>query len=892
MATGRGPTSAAIGAATAIGASLKTAATGAAGAAAAKAPLIANPIGLAIGAGLLLYSVLARPSARDRSTPGAGLDLRANPADPTSPIDIPYGRPIFVPKILLRHQRLKGLNQRQASESVKLVTVLSLGAGPLSGAELDLWRDDVRTSETVDADSPGSFKTLAPLDADRKRWAFPKTNVIRDTVVIFQDGVATSTTGGLNGAFLFEDVAEQITDEPAAPRIFGPDGVTVDGINVEKDPEAATDRFGFFLPSDGILDKPTLEIELRMKSFALFRFGGVPSPRLVFGKRLGGKQYVWIDFSLLASNATDKLALFRNIEEFRATYRVQRELRFEKEPDGQSVVVFPESVPAGVDVTATFQTDNVGDKLKVTFRPGDADQDPLPLEDARNSFVLEGELLQAAPVEYETVNEVDDLEVVLASGAEGVSDTKPSGSGAGTVRTALRDFRILIREVDAPDVLTAGTDLSAGWVTLKDPVSNTDTFRVQDRKTGKAVWGYALASLYRFTTGEDPEARLTHSLPRRRYAVRVVALDKPNATRAGEVVNHIRSRLFLDSVTEIVKDRLVLPMHATLTVEDEVDQSGAEPTYAVAVAARKVWQPDADAVYDEETGRPEPGVFGWTRNPVWCDLDYCLDPFFGSGRFYSWRDNIRLARSLAAASFCDELVDRGGNDTTQETRSELDFVIRDRKVLMGQRVRLHAGSGVLPLATGGILTHVIDQDGSPAGSIEEANVEDGTFGMRRTSREEQPDILIGVYPDERIDQELNDEPFAAQERSPEAPVVRRIDLHGVRRISQVLRVLSRLADQFVEETDTYEVRCATLEFLKYEAGDILELTSSSLAVTKQKCRVVSVSWGSNLRSALVLQAMSSAVGTGTAPEVPTGALELQSAPQPLVFPELALRRVG
>lgn len=839
-----------------------------------------NPIGLIITGGLIAYSMIAKNSVKDRRTPGAGFDFDENREDPTASIPIGIGSPVVTPPRLFRYQTADKINKLAPADKVTLFTCLSLGGGPIDGSDLTLWRDGVIVADKVSAEEGDSAieRTLEAVPGtSRTRFLFPALHVIPSSVVIYFDSTVVGQ-GGEDAGGVFLSKSDTLNLKPVTPRLFANAAYTTSTVLVDSDIPATKTRLGGLFPTDGIVDPDSVKLTMETKSAKAPTWAGVvrgwggsragskthtvPAGAVHVGRLDDGRAYFWVSTDTEATRSLD----LADVQRFVVSYTVRKRVKIEVDASGVSTAIFDTPVSGGVTVYADYKVGQP-DGFKYTLRTGTADQEPLPIDDARNLYAVNGELTVGTASTYSTNTAVDNLEITLASGTDGFYDQAREGANAGETRTARRTVVIRLKTTAAATKILTGsnTDPTKGYVTLRDPNRQTDHFRLEGVKSGKAVWTFNLGGLLAYTQGKDANAAITNTLPREKYTVQVVTTDVAG-NRGGDSRNHptVFSDLFFDTATEIQAVKLVLPYHAMLLIEDKIEQSGATPKYDVGCAMRKFWVPDSDAVYDSVTRRPQPGTWKWTRNPVWADVGILVDPYFGAGQFYTWASNVILADALSGASYCDDSVARTSQDQTTETRSEVDLWLHSRGPLMEARRKVMVGSGVLPALWGGRASYVIDQDGDAVATITSADWHRRTVPvLTRASREERPDVLEAVFTDERIRHQLHSEFARVTKDSANAPVIKRIDLTGVRRVTQVLRVLGRWVDQFREQQETYEVVGSTLEFMQYNAGDIVTFTCAELGVTAVKTRVRRVGYGSNFLTGLELVRLTTGAGDTT-----------------------------
>lgn len=804
------------------------------------APIVGLIINVAIMAGTYLLSRSRQP--RDRRADADGFVAGDNPSDPRQPIRVVYGRPVYLPPVLSDYALPTAVNRWASDDSPGRVTVLSVGAGPVDGGDAQLWIDDIPTSIQVDETDPTASQTLR-RETGGKRYAFPKKNVVKESVSIYVDGE-------LYGAYSEAAGTVQGTTEVERTRTAKTRYFTTtkdDQYEVTNESENAAKNkptnllTGFLIPDDGAVTPGSVQVEIEQswppvsikfqsKSRTAFsRSVKVPADDIHVARTTDDKSFVWIGFKSGGGYSARNLV-------YTVAYRVMaNRVVIETDDAGTSYAVFENDPGEAAVVTAIYKAGKLADSTSTHFRPGTPDQDVLPIADGvRSTINVGGKLTQGAPLTHSTTNAVDDIEIGVQSGPSGMFELSKTGS----TRVSQRNIEIQIKQTDADDTRSSGNkDVTAGWVRLA--AVNGGGSAIGDSTRGTATWTFSLAKLWTKAAGHNPPRT---SLPFAFYDVEVVALDAANTDETNAI--------YFSYATEIQRDKLTIPHHSTYTVEvTDPDVVGRAPTYALGIMGRRVWVPDSTAVYDTDTERPEPGTHKWTRNPVWCACDLIVDKHFGGGQFYTWQ-NINLAEALNAAAFCDATV-ANANGTT-ETRSEVDVVLDTRMALSRQIMRVLAGSQVLGALTGGIWRFLPDVDSEPVMDLTDADYRVGQIQMTYSALENTPNEVAFDFPNELLDFELDSDTLATPGSEPAQRVTRTVSLDGVRRRSQAVRAASLLLRQLHLQRRTVELTCSGWRALQLEAGDVVTLTSPELKQAAKKYRVQSIEFGSNLVTKLRL----------------------------------------
>lgn len=843
--------------------------------------LIATAISAAVG-------FLGRPNGKDRRSDGFGFFLRRNSGDPSDPIVVAYGAPQWAPTTLFRYLEPSALNSTSPSKGEKLVTGLSLGAGPIDGGDFSVWLNDQKLVAEVDADSADNERTLKPIGDERRTFEFPASNVIESSVELFVDGELYAKANAAGTVATVNSL--EATSQAVTLSRFGDS----DASDVTKDSDAKSPRYlqriGA-IPQDRV-DRTTLKLTIITRGVQAIRFASgrtststvhlVRTKDIAWGTTDAGEDYFYIRSDDINGLFADgKLWIVRAYYK----YYSRADVEFVKKPDGTSTVVFSQPVGASAAVTANYKTSLSPDDDGVTFtlRHGETHQDALPTGSALRQTRLVGtELTEGTARTYSTQSEVDDV-VIGIEAPNGFFDRAVHGRNAGDYRPTTRNVQIRLRQQGAADSVTTSGDPSRAWVPLvlpSDPTETTITLRANS--DGLTRWFFSVADMLAAVRKRDPEP-----LRRALYEVEVTALDPAN-TVGGEVLDRVTDNLFFGNATEVVASRLSLPRHATATVQiNDPKTIPQEPTFRVGVMGRKVWVPESTATLNTDSGLPEPGEWVWTRNPVWCACDLVTDEDFGAGKFYGWA-NVDLASAIAAAAHCDETVDG-------ETRAELDYVVSRRSNLLDHVAQMLAGAEVIPVLSGGTWQFVIDEDASSVMALTDDDIEEGQVSASYPSIEETPNVVEASFTNETLGHERDSETVRVPDLEPSQTVTRPLDLSGVRRRSQVRRSASLYLRQWYQQRVQVDLVAASWRPLALEAGDIVTLTSTSLGYTAKKFRVVYVGWGSNLRVVLQLTEHVPAAYTGEIP-VDTAATTSRVAAStvtaaPILFPQLSVERI-
>lgn len=818
----------------------------------------------------ITYSIASRPSRKDRRKRGNAFEFIENPDDPNTPIVIAYGKPTWVMSRLMRFGRPESINGRKFSRSNQRVIVFSAGfSGPggLDAGDFELYRNDQKMFSVVDADTDINARKLIPQTSENKIYDFPNTWVQPTTVTVFKDGVVIGVGGNTPTVIGDADSFDVVSNKRAALiQVTRPGG---SGFYVDDD--AGGRRYGFLLPSQGQIIEGSMTVNAVQKVPVPLSLQGigpyyvktrngkglrnsvyvVPAKDIHFGELNDDtkQEYVWIDFTHVTIQTSQDPSTQPVISHFIVTYRVQKTFKIEVDPvDGASTLIFSE--PQGSEeFTALYRHANSG-SVRWTFRNGDENQGALPVKALKNTFLLGSVLDVGAAVTYSTTNKVNDVLVGIHTGPEGFYNLDISD---GDYRKSRRSFQIRVKESDAPSAPTSSADPSLGWVTVLSKDTGTAEFRINDAVQGVGKMFQSLADHLIFTqerkTGVvNVQALLAGRgmLPLRRYDVEVTALEQDGIDQwtGHRNLGRIKNKIFYGDATEIAYRQVRLAGHATVTIEeDDPEELEGSSVWALGMRARRCWVPEATAVANADTGRPEPGNYEWTRNPVHIAVDLIRIERHSAGDFYTWSD-IDLASWLSASAFCDEQVTNA--DGTTETRAEFDGIIFERDDLDAHVAQILAASQVLPIQSGGIWKFIKDVDAASVMALgDETDIRVSEISLTHASAEEIPDVLDVSYTPEELDGEL-DHYKVRLKTEPAQPRVRSVDYTGVRRLSQVVRVGSQQLLAMRRNKLTVALTAAGWRALQLEVGDIVTLTSVRLAFTTKLFRISKVEWGGAL----------------------------------------------
>lgn len=214
---------------------------------------------------------------------------------------------------------------------------------------------------------------------------------------------------------------------------------------------------------------------------------------------------------------------------------------------------------------------------------------------------------------------------------------------------------------------------------------------------------------------------------------------------------------YIDSYTEIVDRKLSHPLHAYSGIEFDARQFSAIPVRAVELYGLLVDIPMNFNPWTREYAAAGPGTSGgiwdgtfkrdWTCNPAWVCWYLLTDPENGLGI-----DPEDLGASkydfYAAAKHCDELVDDGFGG--QESRYECHTVIGGREDAYKVLSDFFGTMNAAPAYIGGQIVPIQDryippeEFGDPFGPT---NVEKGEFTFSATSRKQRHTVALVEWND-------------------------------------------------------------------------------------------------------------------------------------------------
>lgn len=293
------------------------------------------------------------------------------------------------------------------------------------------------------------------------------------------------------------------------------------------------------------------------------------------------------------------------------------------------------NLPDGLKINGTLIEPDPDQTIALAhLRMGTLHQSPVrgPIRQASTLYNVDEELTKGNPVIYETIDDIDSLELKLQFPAGLYS---LNGSAMQPYRV---DFLIKFRVVGD----TTPWDQIAGWGTnVQFPVGT----RAAVSKTLR--WSAWTRGRYQI------------------HVERVTDDDNQSSTSSPS------SRCFWRSSTEVTENDFAYPMLALmgLSLAGSERVSGTISTITIPVKGRVLSRYDGSQWVDEEW---EDGSGNTTaKNPAWILADLLTNSRYGAGRLIS-RGQLDADSFKALADYCDELVDDGDGKT--EPRHQFDGV--------------------------------------------------------------------------------------------------------------------------------------------------------------------------------------------------------------------------
>lgn len=837
-------------------------------------------IQLIVTVSVLVYGIVTAPDGKDRRREGFGFEFDQNPRDPTATMPVVHGYPRWTPPLMNDWTVSDNLNSLLPTNHARRYMIFHCGwGGPhgVEGNDLNLWMDDTPLFETVTKESPLHDRELIPAPfSDRRVWAFPKNNVLPESVTIFRSDGATAVHIGDNATSVFIDELKAVPETAVESRII----FTGSGKNNDETIQKVFNNFfgtrpdnrrlGALLPVDGrapvdmvlkvrlkssrasfISVDPTLtadDVNKRIKISS--SIVTVPSNHWAISTLNDGRTYIYLKWVV-----ADRLDDDEENATFFMAYKIRQRIQIQTTSDGSFRAVFPDDVPGNVTVTASYKTSIFGDGMVMSWRSGARHQLPLntPGGAIGNRRDLDLELTEFTTRTFTTEDDVHDVILELESGSDGFFDQATHGKNAGDTRAAQRKVRIRFREDDAPNVTTSTLDPSLGFVTVQAP-DYKQVFNIRSPgggSKGKTRWRFSLADMFRARTEVSLNSGSNATgfkLPRRKYVVEVTALDKEGTRYHGPnepecCGDSIHTKLFWKSATELSYMRLVNPNQTMLMLEfPDQDLVNVTNKIEVQFTGRLVEIPP------DATSRRVPT---WTRNPVWCAIDLWVTKYIGAGAFYNWERHVNVAEALTAAAWCDGNVTNP--DKTVEVRAEYDGVTQEETATMDNVAKIVAGARVIPLQRGGVLGFVIDRDDPPVSpDFTDDDIKISEVELDWSSLEQRPTDLITVFTDENKNFKRHSFRTRVESKDRSARTTQTIDLSGVRRETQAVRVSSFIINGLRLNKENVNILGEGFALWPLEAGDIIRLTSKRLQVTTKLYRVTASGWGSDFLPRVLL----------------------------------------
>ncbi len=228
------------------------------------------------------------------------------------------------------------------------------------------------------------------------------------------------------------------------------------------------------------------------------------------------------------------------------------------------------------------------------------------------------------------------------------------------------------------------------------------------------------------------------------------------------------------------------------------------------------------------------------NNPAWCLLDLLTNDRYGVGMPLS---HIDVDSFAAAAAYCDELIDVGGEAQGQEKRFELDIVIDSQRPVKEQVQSILATCRGALVPRGDKQALIIEQahEGSPEQVFDLDNIVEDSFGYSKLGHREKPNKIIVEYtePDKDWEIETVEARWEADIKASGEVREQVYSSMGINRRTQAKRLAWFLLYQ-VWITDTFASWEAGIDSVHCEIGDIVSVTHDLPAWENKLFRILEI----------------------------------------------------
>jgi hypothetical protein len=466
-----------------------------------------------------------------------------------------------------------------------------------------------------------------------------------------------------------------------------------------------------------------------------------------------------------------------------------------QEAGGTVKAVFGTAPANGATVTAKYRTLRSFRGLKVAWRPGSLDQQPIEgftdLEQSRNP--RESVLQRNASVTYSTDGrEVDDLRVGIVAPRGLIHFDDDGGTDPVSVHV-----RIEYRRTGA-----------ASWTILR---SHKGTyFPLHGESSSTLRWEIVLRDELekRSLAGETGAADAFADFDRAAYEVRVT-----------RVSSHASDTLVVDDiefgyVTEVLREGFTYPGTALLGLRGIATGFLSGSSLRVTCMARRA------RLYDPRTSA-QGGArdLGSSQNAALAIRDLvtsaegAASERYGAGAFFTGVDFAGAADSsslnglTAFADFCDAWVHRPGDDATRpassangERRCRLNAVLDTPQSVMETVGDLAFLGYCFASLQGARWRFPLDQEADPVfrfvDDVDPAAQNMSRFQLKLDEWGKSPTGIQGSFWSEAIDYERDELLYPVDGLAEGVPMnVREVDLRGITRETEAARMLRHLAEQ-------------------------------------------------------------------------------------------------
>ncbi|EBQ6102615.1 host specificity protein J [Salmonella enterica subsp. enterica serovar Ibadan] len=227
--------------------------------------------------------------------------------------------------------------------------------------------------------------------------------------------------------------------------------------------------------------------------------------------------------------------------------------------------------------------------------------------------------------------------------------------------------------------------------------------------------------------------------PGRAYKVRVIRITDDSSSQ------YLYNDIWVDSIGEIVDTPMNYPNSALVGLKVNSEQFGGNmPSRSYLVRGMKIRVPSN---YNE-SANSYVGVWDGTfklissSNPAWILFDVLTNHRYGLGQFVS-ESMIDLGQLYQIGRYCDEEVDDGFGG--KEKRFAINTQITSRQDAYRLIQDIAGAFRGMVFWAGGMVNVMQDSPSDPVMMFTNANVKDGMFSHKGSSRKDRPSVALVTY---------------------------------------------------------------------------------------------------------------------------------------------------